>query len=54
MYDAETNWLCDEVTPMCSKDPAWLDDDPERKLLLPRPNTRLIATGRRSTTRRFP
>ena len=51
MYDAETNWLCDEVTPMCSKDPAWLDDDPERKLLLPRPNTRLIATGRRSTTR---
>lgn len=35
MYDAETNWLCDEVTPMCSKDPAWLDDDPERKLLLP-------------------
>ena len=51
MYDAETNWLCDEVTPMCSKDPAWLDDDPERKLLLPRPNTRRIATGRRSTTR---
>ena len=35
MYDAETNWLCDEVTPMCSKDPAWLNDDPERKLLLP-------------------
>ncbi|WP_192492132.1 hemagglutinin repeat-containing protein [Achromobacter sp. ACM03] len=35
MYDAETNWLCDEVTPMCSKDPAWLDDDPERMFLLP-------------------
>ncbi len=35
MYDAETNWLCDEVTPQCSKDPAWLDDDPERMFLLP-------------------
>ncbi|WP_175214079.1 hemagglutinin repeat-containing protein [Achromobacter aegrifaciens] len=35
MYDAETNWLCDEVTPMCSKDPAWLNDDPERMFLLP-------------------
>jgi filamentous hemagglutinin len=35
MYDADTNWLCDEVTPMCSKDPAWLNDDPERMFLLP-------------------
>jgi len=35
MYDAETHWLCDEVTPMCSKDPAWLNDDPERMFLLP-------------------
>ncbi|WP_454669942.1 two-partner secretion domain-containing protein [Achromobacter kerstersii] len=35
MYDAETHWLCDEVTPQCSKDPAWLDDDPERMFLLP-------------------
>ena len=50
MYDAETNWLCDEVTPMCSKDPG-LDDDPSASCCCPRPNTRLIATGRRSTTR---
>ncbi|WP_187639847.1 hemagglutinin repeat-containing protein [Achromobacter insolitus] len=35
MYDAASHWLCDEVTPMCSKDPAWLNDDPERMFLLP-------------------
>ncbi|WP_165614777.1 hypothetical protein, partial [Achromobacter insolitus] len=33
MYDAASHWLCDEVTPMCSKDPAWLNDDPERMFL---------------------
>ncbi|WMD21208.1 hemagglutinin repeat-containing protein [Achromobacter seleniivolatilans] len=35
VYDAATNWLCDEVTPACSKEPSWLDDDPERMFLLP-------------------
>ncbi len=35
MYDAQDHWLCDEVTPMCSKDPAWLNDDSERQFLLP-------------------
>jgi filamentous hemagglutinin len=34
-YDMETNWFCDQVTPMCSKAAAWLDDDPERRFLLP-------------------
>ncbi|WP_165359304.1 hemagglutinin repeat-containing protein [Achromobacter agilis] len=35
VYDMETNWFCDQVTPMCGKEPAWLDDDPERRFLLP-------------------
>ncbi|MFD4840497.1 hemagglutinin repeat-containing protein [Achromobacter sp. NPDC058515] len=35
MYDAETNWLCDTTTAQCSKDPAWLGDDPARRFLLP-------------------
>ncbi|SIT29110.1 hemagglutinin repeat-containing protein [Achromobacter sp. MFA1 R4] len=35
MYDMETNWFCDQVTPMCGKVPEWLDDDPERRFLLP-------------------
>lgn len=35
MYDDADTWLCDLVTPMCSKDPAWLLDDQERRLLLP-------------------
>ena len=35
MYDAQDHWLCDEVTPMCGKDPAWLNDDSERQFLLP-------------------
>ncbi|WP_454690809.1 two-partner secretion domain-containing protein [Achromobacter aloeverae] len=35
MLDGATYWLCDQTTPMCSKDPAWLEDDQERRLLLP-------------------
>lgn len=35
MYDMETHWLCDEVTALCGKTPDWLDDDPERRFLLP-------------------
>jgi len=35
MYDMATNWFCDQVTPACGKAPAWLDDDPERRFLLP-------------------
>ncbi|WP_164741265.1 hemagglutinin repeat-containing protein [Achromobacter spanius] len=35
VYDMETNWFCDQVTPMCGKVPEWLDDDPERRFLLP-------------------
>lgn len=35
MYDAATTWLCDKVTPGCSHRPEWLNDDPERRLLLP-------------------
>ncbi|MDH0685178.1 hemagglutinin repeat-containing protein [Achromobacter animicus] len=35
MYDMETNWFCDQVTPTCGNAPAWLDDDPERRFLLP-------------------
>ncbi|WP_160356387.1 hemagglutinin repeat-containing protein [Bordetella sp. 02P26C-1] len=35
MYDGATTWLCDLVTASCSKDPAWLKDDQERRLLLP-------------------
>ncbi|WFC70171.1 filamentous hemagglutinin [Achromobacter denitrificans] len=35
MYDMETNWFCDQVTALCGKVPAWLDDDPERRFLLP-------------------
>ncbi|WP_291382614.1 MULTISPECIES: hemagglutinin repeat-containing protein [Achromobacter] len=35
MYDMETNWFCDQVTPACGNAPAWLDDDPERRFLLP-------------------
>jgi filamentous hemagglutinin family protein len=35
MYDAATTWLCDKVTPACSHGPHWLNDDPERRLLLP-------------------
>ncbi|WP_162259901.1 hemagglutinin repeat-containing protein [Achromobacter sp. Root83] len=35
MYDMETNWFCDQVTPMCGKVPEWLNDDPERRFLLP-------------------
>lgn len=35
MYDAATTWLCDAVTPACGKHPSWLNDDPERRLLLP-------------------
>jgi len=34
-YDAATNWLCDRVTRACSRNPAWLNDDPERRFLLP-------------------
>ncbi|UAN04571.1 hemagglutinin repeat-containing protein [Achromobacter mucicolens] len=35
MYDMETHWLCDKVTALCGKTPDWLDDDPERRFLLP-------------------
>ncbi|ALM83114.1 hemagglutinin repeat-containing protein [Bordetella sp. N] len=35
MLDGATYWLCDQTTAMCSKDPAWLEDDQERRLLLP-------------------
>jgi filamentous hemagglutinin len=35
LYNASTTWLCDLVTPGCSKDPAWLDEYHERRLLLP-------------------
>ncbi|WP_050978194.1 hemagglutinin repeat-containing protein [Bordetella petrii] len=35
MYDAATTWLCDLVTPQCSKDPNWLGDDQERRMLKP-------------------
>ncbi|MGE8567686.1 MAG: filamentous hemagglutinin N-terminal domain-containing protein, partial [Achromobacter sp.] len=35
VYDMETNWFCDQVTAMCGKVPEWLDDDPERRFLLP-------------------
>jgi filamentous hemagglutinin len=35
LYDGATTWLCDLVTPMCSKDPDWLGDDEERRFLLP-------------------
>ncbi len=35
MYDMASNWFCDQVTPACGKAPAWLDDDPERRFLLP-------------------
>jgi|GEM_PF-2225362 len=35
MYDAATAWLCDTVTPGCAKHPGWLNNDPERRLLLP-------------------
>lgn len=34
-YDAATHWLCDKVTRACSHDPNWLNDDPERRFLLP-------------------
>eukprot|EP00887_Chlorella_sp_A99_P004395 scaffold37.g4395.t1 len=34
-YDGQTTWLCDLVTPLCSKDPEWLDNDQERRLLRP-------------------
>lgn len=34
-YDAATNWFCDKVTRACSRDPHWLNDDPERRFLLP-------------------
>ena len=35
MYDAASHWLCDTVTRGCSRRPEWLNDDPERRLLLP-------------------
>ncbi|MFC4274579.1 two-partner secretion domain-containing protein [Achromobacter aloeverae] len=35
LLDGATYWLCDQTTAMCSKDPAWLEDDQERRLLLP-------------------
>ncbi|WP_167401035.1 hemagglutinin repeat-containing protein [Achromobacter spanius] len=35
VYDMETNWFCDQVTALCGKAPEWLDDDPERRFLLP-------------------
>ncbi len=35
MYDAQDHWLCDDVTPMCGRDPVWLNDDPGRQFLLP-------------------
>lgn len=35
LYDAATAWLCDTVTPGCAKHPGWLNNDPERRLLLP-------------------
>jgi len=34
-YDGQTTWLCDLTTPGCSKDPAWLGDDSERRMLKP-------------------
>jgi filamentous hemagglutinin len=33
--DANAYWLCDATTKDCSKDPNWLGDDPERRLLMP-------------------
>ena len=38
MYDAATHWLCDAVTPQCGQSPGWLNDDPERRFLLPSRN----------------
>ncbi|MBO9354431.1 filamentous hemagglutinin N-terminal domain-containing protein [Bordetella petrii] len=35
MYDGATTWLCDLVTPMCSKDPDWLGDNQKRRMLMP-------------------
>lgn len=35
MYDGATTWLCDLVTPACSKNPNWLGDDQERRMLRP-------------------
>jgi filamentous hemagglutinin len=35
MLDGAVYWLCDQTTALCSKDPNWLDDDQERRLLLP-------------------
>jgi len=35
MYDMDTHWLCDTVTALCGKQPAWLDDNPNRRFLLP-------------------
>ncbi|GAB3330375.1 hypothetical protein GCM10027565_21040 [Bordetella tumulicola] len=35
MYDAANHWLCDTVTRGCSRRPEWLNDDPQRRLLLP-------------------
>ena len=36
MYDMADNWVCDSVTKLCGQDPrSFMDDDAERKLLLP-------------------
>ncbi|QKI70661.1 hemagglutinin repeat-containing protein [Achromobacter xylosoxidans] len=35
LLDGATTWLCDSVTTSCGKDPAFLNDDPDRSLLLP-------------------
>jgi filamentous hemagglutinin len=35
LLDGSTYWLCDQTTALCSQDPAWLEDDQERRLLLP-------------------
>ncbi|MGK8835016.1 hemagglutinin repeat-containing protein [Achromobacter xylosoxidans] len=35
LLDGATTWLCDSVTTSCGKYPAFLNDDPDRSLLLP-------------------
>ncbi|MPT29208.1 MAG: hypothetical protein E2602_20430, partial [Achromobacter sp.] len=35
LLDGATTWLCDSVTTSCGKDPVFLNDDPDRSLLLP-------------------
>jgi filamentous hemagglutinin len=35
LLDGDAYWLCDQTTALCSKDWHWLEDDQERRLLLP-------------------